>query len=96
MTIREWVVKGVLSATEYRLEKLKEMNAPKVMIEGVGKQVESLKAGIIKIGGDKDVLDEIFESVETRKGRGGATYYCINGNVNFFPNARYGLYIKRA
>ena len=96
MTIGEWIIKGMLTATEERLEKLIEMNAPKIMIELVGKQVEDLKVGKIKVGGDKDCLTEAFESVEVKKGRGGAKYYHINGNVNFFPNAKYGLYIKRA
>lgn len=94
MTIREWVARWLLEVTEERLVALQKMNAPKVMIDGVGKQVEQLKNGKVKIGGDVEVLDETFVTVERKKGRDGVTYYHINGNVNFFPKARYGMYIK--
>ena len=49
MTIREWVAKWLLEVTEERLVALQKMNAPKVMIDGVGKQVEQLKNGKVKV-----------------------------------------------
>lgn len=96
MTIREWIIKGTLNAASYRLEKLKEIGAPEVMIEGQSKMVDNLKNGIIKIGGDTEILDEEYIGCEKKTGRGGKTYFIINNEVNFFPAAKYGLYIKRA
>ena len=97
MTVREYLLGALVKLAEERLEKLVEYRAPQVMIDGQQKYVASLKAGELKISGDTDVLDEEFVDRELKKGRGGKGYVSINsGTINFFPNAKYGMYIKRA
>lgn len=97
MTIKEYIIHGALKLAEDRLKQLNMMGAPKVMIDGQQKYVASLKAGELKISGDTDVLVEDFVDREFKKGKGGKAYISINsGTVNFFPNARYGMYIRRA
>ena len=96
MTIREWILEGTIKAYEIRLEKLIEIGAPKVVIEGQKKMVAELKDGELKIGGDLDVLEDEFVSCTIKTGRGGKKYYLLNEDVNFFPAAKYGLFIKKA
>ena len=93
-TIREWIIKGTLKAAEDRLEKLKEISAPQVVIDGQSRYVDSLKKGSLKISGDKSLLDVEYIHSEQKKGRGGRIYYTINDSINFFPNAKYGMYIS--
>ena len=95
MKIGTWIIKGAAKAAHERLAKLEEIGAPKIMIEGQQKYVEDLDNGILKIGGEESLLDEKFISAEQKKGRGGKVYYEINGEINFFPNAKYGMYIAR-
>ena len=95
MTIREKIIERLLIAGEERLMKLQEYGAPKIMIEGQLSYVASLEAGELAVKGDKALLDETYETVEPKKGRGGKTYYCFNGCINFFPQARYGMYITK-
>lgn len=94
MTIREYIIKGTLTTAEERLNKLTEIRAPQVMIDGQSKLVNSLKAGKIKIGGDTKVLDEEFKTREIKTGNGGKPYIVINDGIHFFPQAKYGMYIK--
>ena len=96
MTIREFIINGLLVNANERLEKLTEMSAPQIIIDGQEKYIENLKNGSIKIGGDADTLDELYISHDIRTGRGGKKYLNINNSINFFPNAQYGMYIKRA
>lgn len=96
MKIGTWIIRGAAKAAHERLTKLEEIGAPKIVIEGQAKMVDDLDNGILKIGGDKDILDEEYISAEQKKGRGGKVYYEINGKYNFFPNAKYGMFIARA
>lgn len=95
MTIREYILKGATKASKDRLEKLIELGAPEIVIENQKKYTEQLENEEIKISGDIEVLTEEVETVQPWKGRGGKCYYIINRNINFFPNAKYGPYIKK-
>lgn len=95
-TVRDFILEGAIKGTKYRLDKLIELNAPKVMIEGVSGLLDELVSGKIKISGDTYLLDKEFENYVIKKGNGGKEYYIINGNINYFPYARYGRYIKEA
>ena len=95
MTVREKIIEGLLNAAEERLQKLQEIQAPQVMVDGQKNYIEKLGAGELKVGGDTKLLDEEFVSVEARKGNGGKVYYAFNGDINFFPKARYGMFICR-
>ena len=96
MTIREKIIANEITAQTDRLTKLSEMGAPAVMITGTEKIIADLKSGNIKVGGDTELLDQEYVSGESKKGNGGKVYIQINGNINYFPNARYGRYIKAA
>jgi hypothetical protein len=96
MTIREELLRASIEATIKRMHKLELVGAPEIVIESCQHQIDAMKSGEFEIGGDTDVLDEEFLSAEEKKGRGGKRYYVINGNINYFPNAKYGRYIRRA
>lgn len=97
MTIREWICKNEARMTAERADKLESLGAPKIMIEGTRDKAEALKNGILKCGGDTELLNAEMESFEVRKGRGGKTYISLNdGNINYFPETKYGRFIKRA
>lgn len=93
-TIADMIIEAELPALEYRLEKLIELNAPTVMIEGQRKAVEDLKAGILKVGGNKEKLANVVDGYEIRKGNGRKQYMLFSDGTMYFPNARYGRYIK--
>ena len=94
LTIKEYIINAALAAAEERLNKLTEMGAPQVIIEGQSKLVASLRAGEIKIGGDTQVLTEEVKATEVKTGNGGKKYIVFNDGIHFFPQARYGMYIK--
>ena len=96
MTIREWICKNEARMAAERLTKLETIGAPKVMLEGIRKEITELESGKLKIGGDKALLDVEFGSFEQKKGKGGKVYVQINGNVNYFPVAQFGRYIAVA
>lgn len=96
MTIREELLRVSIEATIKRKQQLESIGAPKIVIESCQHQIDTMKSGDFEIGGDTNVLDEEFLSAEAKKGRGGKIYYVINGNINYFPNAKYGRYIRKA
>jgi len=96
MTIKEYLIGCELKAAEYRLSELKDMGAPVVMITGQEKCVEDMKAGIFKVSGDTELLEEEYVEREVKKGRSGKPYLTINGHINYFPKAKYGRYITEA
>ena len=95
MTIREMILEKELRMAQERLDKLKEFDAPAIMIECQGKLVKELADGILKIKGDTQYLDEVVTSYEVKTGMGGKPYIQFHDNIMYFPYARYGKYIKR-
>lgn len=95
MTIREKILEVEIANSTKRLEALEDMGMPTIVIDSMRSSIESMKSGDLKISGDTEVLEDEYISGETKKGRGGKMYVCINGSVNYFPNAKYGRYIKR-
>ena len=95
MTIREHILENTRQNVESRLQKLEEMQAPEVLISSVKSQLTELENGQIEIGGDAELLQEDYVSVELKKGSGGKVYFEYNGNINYFPKAKYGRFIAR-
>ena len=96
-TIRTYICECEAKMQKERLEKLIEMSAPEIMITRTKEIIVELETENIKVGGDKELLDVEFINREVKKGRGGKTYISLNnGTINYFPNAQYGRYIKRA
>ena len=94
MNIELFLRKNILHQEEERLVRLKEIGAPKVMIESVETLVEGLYNGNLpKINGDCNLLNKEFEKFEVRKGKGGKPYIHFDCGVNYFPNSKYGRFI---
>lgn len=89
------IVRNELRAAQERLEKLMQIKAPEVMIQGQKRIVEELSAGKIKVGGDQELLQCTFETFETKKGRGGKVYVQFDNGIRYFPNTKYGRFIER-
>lgn len=85
MTIREYITAGM----QDRLEKLVEIGAPAIIIEGQKKAIANPK-----VGGATEQLNTVITSKEVKTGRGGKQYILFNGNIQFFPNSKYGMYIS--
>ena len=94
MTIKEHIISSTKLALEDRISKLEDMQAPAVVIDAEKRNLEDVEN--IKISGEVELLEEEFKTVERWKGRGGVVYYRYNGNINYFPKARYGRYITLA
>jgi hypothetical protein len=93
--IIDFIVRNELRAAQERLEKLMQIKAPEVMIQGQKRIVEELSAGKIKVGGDQELLQCTFETFETKKGKGGKVYVQFDNGIKYFPNAKYGRFIAR-
>ena len=95
MTIKEYLINGTETALEERRQKLIDMGAPSILIEKTGEELINLYNGKFTCGGEIELLNEEMVDVEQKKGRGGIPYYTFNGNINYFPNAKYGRYIAK-
>jgi hypothetical protein len=95
MTVKEYILEKEIKSVGHRLERMKELGAPEIIITTLENEVKALEQGELKIGGDLNLLDETFESREIKTGRGGNSYVQINGSINYFPNAKYGRYIVK-
>lgn len=93
MLVKEFIIKNLIESSEDRLEKLKEIGAPDIMIKSVENQIENLKSGKNKVGGSIHLLDKEYVSHECTKGKGGKLVVIINGNIKYCPSAKYGQYI---
>lgn len=99
MKIKNYLFKKIAESNRKRAKRFIEIGAPKIVIENLLQEAEKLETGgSVKIDGDKEALDLEFVSEEFLTGRGGKKYIQFmigNGQkVNYFPNARYGRYIK--
>lgn len=95
MTIRNYIIYQTIECVTERKEKLKAIDAPKVLVEACENDLSKLKAGDLRCSGDNSLLDEEVESHIIQKGRGGKIYHVFNGNINYFPNAKYGRFIAK-
>lgn len=95
MTIKEYIIDGTITSLMDRENKLKELGAPTVMITSIGEEIDRLMKGTLKCSGEKELLEEEYISVEQKKGKGGKPYYVFNGNINYFPHAKYGRFVAK-
>ncbi len=95
-TVREFVQQVLLDIANFTRQRFLKIGNPGPMVSNIEKEIADLESGNLpKIGGDTEVLDNAYISHESKIGRGGNTYYVINGNINFYPNAQYGPFIKK-
>lgn len=92
-TIKEHIIQAELKGLRERVNKLIQAEAPDIMIDMTKEEIKNLEQGILKIGGDKSLLDREFISCENKVGNSGKRYVQFNNNINYFPNAKYGRYI---
>lgn len=103
-TVAEHLAQNLLKGTQNRLEKLKEIKAPEVMIQHNEQQIVILQNhtaidAVNALVGCKtqEILTAEFISAESHTGKGGKTYLTFKtsvGQVNYFPNGRYGRFIS--
>lgn len=96
MTIKEFIIEKELPMNKERLEKLIEMGAPEIIIKSLFEQIKGMENGELKIGGDLELLDYEFKDYEVKKRKSGKIYIVFDKSINYFPNAKYGRYIKRS
>lgn len=92
-TMKETIIKIELKVATERLEKLKNI-APKIIVENTKKYIEELQEGIIKIGGDKSLLDKEDSPYVVKNGVGGKPYLEFENGIIYFPQAQYGKFIS--
>ncbi|QQO97308.1 hypothetical protein M1M30_gp027 [Maribacter phage Colly_1] len=92
-TIKARILELTLESCSAHLKRLKEINAPEILIEGSTLYLAELERGEIEIAGSVELLEQEYVSHEKLKGNGGKSYVCFNGTVNYFPKAKFGKYI---
>lgn len=95
MTIKDYIIDGTITALMDRENRMKELGAPAIIITTIGEEIDRLMKKELRCGGEKELLDEEMVSVEKKKGRGGIPYYVFNGDINYFPKAKYGRFIAK-
>lgn len=96
-TIKDEIIRIEILRTERRIEDLTKIQAPAVMLDSLKELLVGYRDGDIKIGGEVELADETYVNHEVRKGRGGVPYVSFNnGEINYFPFAKYGRAIFKA
>jgi restriction endonuclease Mrr len=104
-TVAEHMAKMFEASFATRLEKLKEIKAPEIMISQIEKNLQFVLTNdpltaVKELVGCKEpeLFNAIFISSETKTGNGGkkyAIYQTSMGELNYFPNARFGRWLTR-
>jgi hypothetical protein len=97
-TIYNFLINKRIESRKRRLEELKRINAPEILIRNEQKNLKALINGDIGIKDKENLLDLEFSSYEMNKGRGGKTWIQFEteeGLINYFPNAKYGPFITK-
>ena len=103
-TVAEHLAQNILKGTQSRLEKLKEIKAPEVMIQHSEQQITLIQnhTAIDAVSSlvackSPEILTAEFISAEKHTGKGGKIYVTFEtsvGQVNYFPNGRFGRFIS--
>lgn len=95
MTIKEHILKQTKEYVEWRKNKLIDMGAPDILIKNCDEEMERLNNGDLRCSGEVELLDNELVSHEVKQGRGGKLYHVFNGNINYFPKAKYGRFVAK-
>ena len=96
MIIKEYIIANELNYFEYRLARLKEIQAPAIIIQNTEGEVNRLKEGNLVIRGTKKLLDtEIDEQLTKAEGKLGNQVITFNNQIVYFPDAPNGRYIRK-
>lgn len=95
MNVRSWIADQAIAGRQARVANLIEMKAPQFVIDHELAQIAAHQSGEIKIAGEVELLEVEVISVETKTGRGGKPYVVFNGDIAYFPKAKFGRRIKR-
>ena len=86
-TIHDWIVESELENLEEELEKLTTLGAPGTIIKNVERKIRSLKKGVFKIEGNRDLLFEEVRKVEIVRRSDGNVYVEFNGSIRYFSGS---------
>ena len=75
-TIKEYIIKFELNILQDRLSRLKEINAPNIVINTLQEEINRLKEGILKLTNGKK-LSEQYEVVDPKIVKTGDGGYCL-------------------
>ena len=96
MIIKEYIITNELNYFQYRLQKLKEIQAPVIIIQNTEDEVNRLKEGNLIIRGTKKLLNiEIDEQLTKAEGKPGNQVITFNNQIVYFPDAPNGRYIRK-
>lgn len=95
MTISDYIIEHTAASLEERKERLIKMDAPDILIVNVVDELIRLYQGELICFGDTELLEEEFKTVVQKKGKGGIPYYTFNGDINYFPKAKYGRFVAK-
>lgn len=96
MIIKEYIITNELNYFEQRLTKLKEIQAPAIIIQNIEDEINRLKEDNLIIRGTKKLLNiEIDEQLIKIEGKQGNQVITFNNQVVYFPDAPNGRYIRR-
>lgn len=97
MTIKEFSCNMEINYHTDRLENLRQIGAPEIVIQAEEKDIRNLESNVLSLSGDTELLNTEYSNVKTKKGKGGKYYYSFNdGTINYFPKAKYGRCIYRS
>jgi len=98
-TLKEYLLEKKIISRRVRIEKLTEIKAPEVILEHENALLAKLESGDVMVNGIEEFSEITEFTFEKRIGRGGTPWFEITtpvGILNYFPNARFGAFIKRA
>jgi len=96
LNIREYIIINELNYFETRLNKLKAITAPAIIIKNTEDEVNRLRDGVLIFRGTKKLMDiEINNNGIKTEGKPGNQVITFNNQVVYFPDAPNGRYIRR-
>ncbi len=96
MIIKEYIIANELNYFQYRVQRLKEIQASAIIIKNTEEEVNRLKEGNLIVRGTKKLLNiEIDEQLTKVEGKPGNQVITFNNQVVYFPDAPNGRYIRR-
>lgn len=94
---KETVLECITERLERRHKKLKDIKAPKIIIDNLEDYIKDIKSGTTKIKGADEFGDLEYDTVEGKTGRGGKSFvqFVLKDSriINYFPYAKYGPFI---
>lgn len=98
MTIFDVVLEKEKNAASKRLEKLKKIPAPDVILKSLSEFIKNANNEVKKFKGMSEFGKLKVNNYEVKKGRGGKPFIEFDtkiGKIYFFPVGKYGAFLKK-